>query len=51
MTASCRLFGDPVEAAEKIKDHIKEKLGFTVNIGVSSNKLLAKMASDFKKQI
>ena len=49
MTASCHLFGEPVEVAEQIKDHIREKLGFTVNIGVSSNKLLAKMASDFKK--
>ena len=49
MTASCYLFGDPVETAEQIKDHIREKLGFTVNIGVSNNKLLAKMASDFKK--
>ena len=49
MTASCRLFGEPVEVAEQIKEHIKEELGFTVNIGVSSNKLLAKMASDFKK--
>ena len=49
MTASCRLFGEPVEMAEQIKDRIKEELGFTVNIGVSANKLLAKMASDFKK--
>ena len=49
MTASCHLFGKPVEVAEQIKNHIREKLGFTVNIGVSSNKLLAKMASDFKK--
>lgn len=49
MTASCGLFGGPVETAEQIKDHIRDKLGFTVNIGVSANKLLAKMASDFKK--
>ena len=49
MTASCRLFGEPVEVAGQIKGRIKEELGFTVNIGVSSNKLLAKMASDFKK--
>jgi len=35
--------------AYEIKDRIKEELGFTVNIGISSNKLLAKMASDFKK--
>lgn len=49
MTESCRLFGEPVEVAGQIKDHIREELGFTVNVGVSSNKLLAKMASDFKK--
>lgn len=49
MTASAHLFGQPEEAAEQIKDHIRDRLGFTVNVGVSSNKLLAKMASDFKK--
>ena len=49
MTASCRLFGEPVEVAEQIKARIREELGFTVNVGVSGNKLLAKMASDFKK--
>lgn len=49
MTASCGLFGKPEETAEQIKEHIRDKLGFTVNVGVSTNKLLAKMASDFKK--
>lgn len=39
----------PVSAAFQIKDSIREKFGFTVNIGISSNKLLAKMASDFEK--
>jgi len=43
------LFGDPVKTAHIIKDHIESKLGFTVNIGVSTNKLLAKIASEFKK--
>lgn len=38
-----------VADAHKIKDRIKTELGFTVNIGISENKLLAKMASDFKK--
>ena len=37
------------EKALEIKGRIKDELGFTVNIGISSNKLLAKMASDFKK--
>lgn len=40
---------DPAEVAQTLKDEIKEKLGFTVNVGVGSNKLLAKMASDFEK--
>ena len=39
----------PEETAEEIKDTVVRELGFTVNVGVSSNKLLAKMASDFKK--
>lgn len=40
---------DPIDAAFDIKERIKKELGFTVNIGISSNKLLAKVASDFKK--
>ncbi len=38
-----------MEAAVKMKEGIKKELGFTVNIGIGSNKLLAKMASDFTK--
>lgn len=49
MTTTCHLFGAPEEAAARIKDRIREELGFTVNIGISDNKLLAKMASDFRK--
>jgi len=49
MTGTARLFGSATAAAAIIKDHIEEELGFTVNIGISDNKLLAKMASDFKK--
>ena len=44
-----RLFKDPVEAAYIIKDRIKNELGFTVNVGISTNKILAKMASELKK--
>ncbi|MBO7301179.1 MAG: DNA polymerase IV [Bacteroidaceae bacterium] len=40
---------EPLEMAVMLKEEIKEKLGFTVNIGIGSNKLLAKMASDFEK--
>jgi len=43
------LYPDYMELAEEIKERIKRELGFTVNIGISSNKLLAKIASDFKK--
>ncbi len=42
-------FGDPVTAAHLIKEHIRRELGFTVNIGISHNKLLAKVAGDLKK--
>lgn len=40
---------DFLDTAYEIKDRIKRELGFTVNIGIGPNKLLAKMASDFKK--
>ncbi len=39
----------PLCAARAIKDQIRQQLGFTVNVGISVNKLLAKMASDFEK--
>ena len=41
--------GDPVQIADRLREEIKSRLGFTVNVGVGSNKLLAKMASDFEK--
>lgn len=49
MTGTESLWGSPVEAANRIRNQIREELGFTVNIGISENKLLAKMASDFQK--
>lgn len=39
----------PVEGAMEIKNEVYRRFGFTVNVGISSNKLLAKMASDFEK--
>lgn len=48
-TASRNRFGDPIETAHAIKERMKKELGFTVNIGVSTNKLLAKMGSELKK--
>lgn len=50
MTCMESLFGPPVIAANAVKDEIYQMLGFTVNVGVSSNKLLAKMAGDLKNQ-
>ena len=49
MTGTERLYGSPRLAAEALRSRINEELGFTVNIGISSNKLLAKMAGDFEK--
>jgi DNA polymerase-4 len=48
-TASRGRFGDPLDVACEIKDRIKQQLGFTVNIGISCNKLLAKMGGELKK--
>lgn len=42
-------YASPEAAAAYIKDTIYEKFGFTVNVGISDKKVLAKMASDFKK--
>ena len=43
------LYDDLESLAYKIKDDIKNMFGFTVNVGIGNNKLLAKMASDFEK--
>lgn len=48
-TGIAYLFSSAVEGALEIKNRVYEKFGFTVNIGISTNKLLAKMASDFEK--
>ena len=40
---------EPVAVASELKEDIKRRLGFTVNVGIGPNKLLAKMASDFEK--
>ena len=49
MTGTGKLYGSPVVMAHILKQKIYEQLGFTVNVGVSTNKLLAKMASELKK--
>lgn len=42
-------YESPIAAAHQIKDTIRETMGFTVNVGISDRKVLAKMASDFQK--
>lgn len=49
LTGTNYLYDDILKIAYKIKNEIKEKFGFTVNIGIGNNKLCAKMASDFTK--
>lgn len=49
MTETIHLFGEPMYVAEQIRKRIQNELGFTVNIGIAPNKILAKMASDFEK--
>ena len=49
MTGTQRIYGDPRLAAEKMRERIWNELGFTVNVGISTNKILAKMAGDFEK--
>ena len=49
MTGTSLIYPDPIKTAHEIKDKIRDELGFTVNVGISTNKLLAKMASDFEK--
>ena len=49
MTGTSKIYPDPIALAHQIKDEIRDTLGFTVNVGIGSNRLLAKMASDFEK--
>ena len=49
VTGSTGIFGDGMTIAEKIRQSVKEELGLTVSIGVSYNKIFAKLGSDMKK--
>ncbi|MHC6178924.1 DNA polymerase IV [Clostridium sp. JNZ X4-2] len=51
MTGCERIFGKPMESAELISYHIKNKLGLGCSIGISENKFLSKMASEMKKPL
>jgi DNA polymerase IV len=49
VTASRELFGTPIDMAREIKRRIRERTGVTASVGVSHNKLLAKLASEMDK--
>ena len=49
VTASGRLFGDGETIANRIREDVKRELGITVSVGVSFNKVYAKLGSDYKK--
>ena len=44
-----KFYASPEEAAAHIRRRVREELEFTVNVGISDRKVLAKMASDFRK--
>lgn len=48
-TDSKRLFGDPLVCARRIQERVEEEIGLTVSVGVSWNKVFAKLGSDMKK--
>ena len=49
VTGSQSLMGSGIEVAEHIRETVREELGMTVSIGVSFNKIFAKLGSDMKK--
>ncbi|MFZ4437910.1 MAG: DNA polymerase IV [Syntrophales bacterium] len=51
MTGCEGLFGQPLDAAKRIMDEIKDRLGLWCSIGIAGNKFLAKMAAEMKKPL
>lgn len=49
VTGSLRLFGSGEEIAHKIREEVKREIGITISVGVSFNKIYAKLGSDYKK--
>ena len=49
VTASRKLFGTGEEIAAKIREDVKREIGITVSVGISFNKVFAKLGSDYKK--
>lgn len=48
-TSMQKLYGKPLDVAKQISNRIFKELGFTVNVGIGNNRLLAKMASELEK--
>lgn len=48
-TPISQLYASPIECARMIRETVRQRFGFTVNVGISDRKVLAKMASDFRK--
>lgn len=49
VTGSKRLFGDGQTIAEILRERVKKEIGITISVGVSFNKVFAKLGSDMKK--
>lgn len=49
MTGTELLFGSPSESAEKLKKAIFDKIGLTASVGIAQNRMMAKLASEYKK--
>ncbi len=49
VTGSYRLFGDGKTIADRLRQQVQEELGLTISVGVSFNKVFAKLGSDYKK--
>lgn len=49
VTGSTGLFGNPMHIAQEIRKRIRFELGITASIGISNNKITAKLGSDYKK--
>ena len=49
VTGSQKIFGNGLEIAKKISDSVKKEIGITISVGVSFNKVFAKLGSDYKK--
>ena len=49
VTGSQRLFGDGKTIADRLRREVRQQIGITISVGVSYNKIFAKLGSDYKK--